>query len=202
MASFYGPASILTLYSGFCLPSTTTCPVSACLRLTLPPQVKRYLHWWTNAGNLSWGSPLQAPQHIILTTDASLRGWGAHCRHQMVQGCWSSQELKRTSVVGAQSHPSGRQSLSPILQGSHVLVRKDNKYYRHGTCQSARGNTFQIPIPGVLSPSVARDTHPLHYCGEITEAFEHHARLPQQNRPGPGGSPPQCSFCSRKGLGR
>lgn len=43
------------------------------------------------------------PPRIMLTTDASLSGWGAHLHHHMTKGQWSPQE--RLQNIVAESHP-------------------------------------------------------------------------------------------------
>ena len=64
---------------------------------------------------------------MVLTTDASKSGWGAHLDDLTVQGVWSSQEqqlhinnLELLAVRNALHH------FCTLLQGKHVLVKSDN----------------------------------------------------------------------------
>ena len=54
---------------------------------------KTELQWWiTNLPcqirKISHGNP-----EFEIVTDASLSGWGAHCKHQKIGGRWSNEEL-------------------------------------------------------------------------------------------------------------
>lgn len=57
------------------------------LCLTVPKKVLITLTWWTSLDNLLVSIPFQPqPFSLLLTTDASLQGWGAHCGDLTVQG--------------------------------------------------------------------------------------------------------------------
>ena len=56
-------------------------------------QLISHLEWWTIPQNLFKGVPLSPlSPDMVLTTDASKSGWGAHLDDLTVQGVWSSQE--------------------------------------------------------------------------------------------------------------
>ncbi|XP_056415809.1 uncharacterized protein LOC130357228 [Hyla sarda] len=56
---------------------------------SLSPQVQSSLRWWIH---LQDNQSLIQPVWIILTTDASLMGWGVHLLDKTGQGTWSPQE--------------------------------------------------------------------------------------------------------------
>lgn len=64
-------------------------------RVPWTPQIARDLDWWTDDRNLRQGVPLEAsPPEMLLFTDASLEGWGAHLHELTASGRWSPQEAK------------------------------------------------------------------------------------------------------------
>ncbi|XP_040196517.1 uncharacterized protein LOC120929266 [Rana temporaria] len=93
----------------------------------VPSQVKRSLWWWRKITNLSQGRLWHIRSPLIVTTDASGRGWGAHLGVLPAQGVWEVAELK---------HSSNWKELRAIglaliffqerLRGHHVQVRSDN----------------------------------------------------------------------------
>lgn len=60
-------------------------------QIVLPPQVRLSLMWWTSPALLKACVFLET-DCMVLTTDASLLGWGAHMSDQVVQGHWSPAE--------------------------------------------------------------------------------------------------------------
>ena len=57
------------------------------------PQIAQDWAWWTEDRNLRQGVPLQGkPPELLLFTDASLEGWGAHVLDLQASGKWSPQE--------------------------------------------------------------------------------------------------------------
>nr|XP_006116545.1 uncharacterized protein LOC102444972 [Pelodiscus sinensis] len=61
--------------------------------VTVPPHVRDSLRWWGNTGNILSGIPFRRPQlSVLITTDPSLIGWGAHMGNDRVQDKWSSIE--------------------------------------------------------------------------------------------------------------
>ncbi len=74
------------------------------------------------------GVPLErVSRHVVVTTDASSRGWGATCNGQAASGLWTGPRLLwhinclELLVV----HLALRQ-FRPLLLGKHVLVRTEN----------------------------------------------------------------------------
>ena len=56
-------------------------------------QISQDLTWWLDDGNLRRGVPLsRPPPEMLLFTDASLEGWGAHLQELTASGKWSPAE--------------------------------------------------------------------------------------------------------------
>lgn len=63
----------------------------------------------------------------VITTDASLRGWGATHEGRTVSGMWSSQmQLCHINYLELQAVWLALQHFLPLIRGQHVLVRTDN----------------------------------------------------------------------------
>ena len=55
--------------------------------------LKRHLIWLKNPKNVFIGCPLHAEEHnLLLFTDVSVKGWGAHLENLTVSGMWSDTE--------------------------------------------------------------------------------------------------------------
>ncbi|XP_048037449.1 uncharacterized protein LOC125262674 [Megalobrama amblycephala] len=88
----------------------------------------RSLTMWKDPRFLSQGPVLGAPtRRVMLTTDASLTGWGAIMSGRSAQGLWEDHQLswhinrlEMMAVFLALKH------FLPDLRGYHVLVRTDN----------------------------------------------------------------------------
>ncbi|XP_063350743.2 uncharacterized protein LOC134642723 [Pelmatolapia mariae] len=96
------------------LPVTTSCMLA--LR---PWREPRLLHQGSRIGRVLFRKGV--------STDASLRGWGALCEGASVRGIWSAAQrqlhinhLELLAVFLALKH------FRPVLEGQHVLVRTDN----------------------------------------------------------------------------
>lgn len=57
---------------------------SAC-KILIPPKVRLSLCWWSSPV-VTDGWEFREPHCLVLTTDASLYGWGAHLASDMAQG--------------------------------------------------------------------------------------------------------------------
>lgn len=57
-------------------------------------QVKQSIWWWTHIHNFKRFRNIVPPPQEVVTSDASMEGWGAHFRDQAVQG------LERQGVLG------------------------------------------------------------------------------------------------------
>lgn len=95
-------------------------------KVYLPPQVRLSLRWPQSLANLQ-GCYILELDRIVLTTDASLQGWGAHLTNQMAQGQWSSVEkLNSINFVELWAICLALHHFRPALEGRHILVLTDN----------------------------------------------------------------------------
>lgn len=65
--------------------------------VTLTPECKSELQWWIQEMPRWNGKTFLKPSPALaveITTDASRKGWGAHCAEMHTQGLWSQEELK------------------------------------------------------------------------------------------------------------
>src|SRR4029434_5899993 len=66
-------------------------------------------------------------RRVVVTTDASTRGWGAVCEGRGVNGLWSATEAaSHINVLELRTVLLALQHFLPRLSGQHVLVRTDN----------------------------------------------------------------------------
>ncbi|XP_041435826.1 uncharacterized protein LOC121399363 [Xenopus laevis] len=96
-------------------------------RIVLLPKTKVSLTWWLNCNNLSKGRNLADPQWQTLTTDASLKGWGAVFGTLTAQGIWSSAETQLP--INILELRAVRRALSywqQIMKGIAIRVQSDN----------------------------------------------------------------------------
>ncbi|KAL0201455.1 hypothetical protein M9458_004642, partial [Cirrhinus mrigala] len=99
-----------------------------CRSVTVTRTCTAALCHWRNAEFYTRGTPLRAVNlRKVVTTDASLTGWGATQEGRIVNGVWTStlrsahiNYLELLTVWKALKH------FLPRLQGHHVLVRCDN----------------------------------------------------------------------------
>lgn len=95
-------------------------------RLTLPPIVKQSFQWWMSPSLLK-GRRLWPPQEIQLTTDASLRGWGATLQNSFAQGKWNIQEQTHSiNFLELRAIRLALLSFAPQVKDNPILIRTDN----------------------------------------------------------------------------
>ena len=87
----------------------------------------QHAHWWLMRDNIFRGTPLHIPSEVVLWTDASLTGWGAHMGNHQASGVWTAQQqtwhinmLEMKAVELALHH------FQQQLQRKAVLLRCDN----------------------------------------------------------------------------
>ncbi|XP_060587794.1 uncharacterized protein LOC132743278 [Ruditapes philippinarum] len=96
--------------------------------IPLTPELRLHLKWWLQDQNILKGYYFQTRSYPhIITTDASLYGWGAHMKGYTVQGRWSASQklmhincLEMKAVLLAVSH------FLPFVKSQNVLIRTDN----------------------------------------------------------------------------
>lgn len=76
---------------------------------------------------MSKGCKFLEPQQIVITTDASLLGWGAHLGSHMTQGHWSLQEQSLSiNILKLRAVYLALLSFKRHVLGRDVLILTDN----------------------------------------------------------------------------
>ncbi|XP_030272800.1 uncharacterized protein LOC115581658 [Sparus aurata] len=89
----------------------------------------RALRPWRDTRLLLQGVPLGniPSRRTVVTTDASLTGWGAVWEHRMVRGVWEPPwGEEHINVLELRAVFLALKALLPSIQGRHVLVRTDS----------------------------------------------------------------------------
>lgn len=105
--------------------------------ISVTPQVRPYLAWWADPHIFRRGRPCKdRRREEIMTTDASLSGWGATWRDSTIAGKWSPEEqtwhinvLELTAVKKALSHWDSdlRDCRLTVLSDNSTVVSYLNK---------------------------------------------------------------------------
>ena len=104
-------------------------------KILVTNQVYSHLNWWRDPLNLSLGLPLSPrPVSAVVTTDASLRGWGGILSevdgalvNKMVQGVWDpSQSALHINVLEMLAVQKTLTRFRSQLTNRTVMVRSDN----------------------------------------------------------------------------
>ena len=90
--------------------------------------LKKHLIWWKNPKNVLICCPLHAEEHnLLLFTDASVKGWGAHLRDLTVSGLWSDTEASlHINILKLKAVFLAIRSFQTHLMNKKVLVASDN----------------------------------------------------------------------------
>ena len=92
------------------------------------PQILLDLGWWVESKTPLKGAQIGSllPQ-VLLFTDASTEGWGAHFQQQKLAGRWTGQEKKlHINVLEITAVRLALQFVSPGLKGQRVGIMSDN----------------------------------------------------------------------------
>ena len=124
----------------------------------------RALRKWRDGQFLAQGVPLRGvpAERIVVTTDASLHGWGAVCQGQSTSGVWDSTWRRaRINVLETRAVYLALMALMSQIQGRHVLVRSDSVtavYFinhqggtRSAGCLSAARSVLELAQERLLS---------------------------------------------------
>ncbi|XP_049322641.1 uncharacterized protein LOC125782478 [Astyanax mexicanus] len=97
-------------------------------KIIVSAQRARTLRLWKHPRFLSQGAPLGTiSARKVITTDASLWGWGATHEGRSVNGQWSpSLRLAHVNVLELRAVCLALRHFLPYVENSHVLVRTDN----------------------------------------------------------------------------
>jgi ribonuclease HI len=97
-------------------------------QVLLSPETLAHLRWWTQRDNVMIGTALHQPQAVVVVyTDASLEGWGAHCTHLHAQGVWSPQEKSlHINLLELKAVFQALQAFQKFLINKPVQIATDN----------------------------------------------------------------------------
>ena len=103
-------------------------PQSLDMKIPCSEILKSHLNWWRDPNNELIGTPLHAEEHnLLLFTDASVKGWGAHLEDQTVSGLWSYTEKNlHINVLVLKAVFLAIRSFQSHLLNKRVLVASDN----------------------------------------------------------------------------
>jgi hypothetical protein len=105
-------------------------PISRDLTVIIPIEsnLREYLSWWRVRENLFKGQPLQIQStEAIITTDASLWGWGAHLGEFQARGQWTpDQRQKHINWLELKAVQLALLKFQRLILGKAVLVKSDN----------------------------------------------------------------------------
>ena len=96
--------------------------------IPLSPEIKVLCRAWASPSRLLEGKPFAPPPHsLVVTTDASLLGWGAVLHPHRVSGVWSKKEaLDHINSLELKAVFLALQNLESRVLGHSVLIRSDN----------------------------------------------------------------------------
>ena len=124
-------------------------------RVPMTGPMREELAWWTSMSNLMRGMQFPAPSvEIIMTTDASLSGWGGHLLESRVSGTWSIVESRahiNLLELWAVEKTLGWFELR--VMGRNILVQTDNStVVAYVNRQGARDRVPSASMPCVSLP--------------------------------------------------
>jgi len=87
------------------------------------------LSWWSAQLHLNCTSPILKPEAgIMITSDASLQGWGAVCQEETTGGLWTKEEAcYHINLLELKAAYLALQCFLKKRTSAHVLVRLDNR---------------------------------------------------------------------------
>lgn len=112
--------------------------------LTFSPALRTSLNWWSTLGRLSKGMSLELPARLVLTTDASLLGWGAHLGDEWAQGTRSIIEASHSINWLELGHKASPPALSAKASRCSRVI-PHGQHDNQSTHQPAKGNKVHVP---------------------------------------------------------
>jgi len=96
--------------------------------ITLPPEVRKEITWWTSHLREWNGKSVITPSpDLIITTDASKKGWGAICQQVATQGVWGINEKNlHINALELMAVLFAVKAYTKELNNCHIHVRVDN----------------------------------------------------------------------------
>ena len=131
--------------------------------------MKKHLIWLGNPKNVLIGCPRHAEEHnLLLFTDASVKGWGAHLGDLTVSGLWSDTEANlHINIMELKALFLAIRSFQIHLMNKRVLVASDS-----ATVVSYLNKQGGDPLTGNVSYDMASDGI-LQPQGNIAKASAH-----------------------------
>lgn len=95
--------------------------------IRITASMRHSLLWWLQRENLSNCHSILPIAWVTITTDASNRGWGAHCLAEVAQGTWEFPSRRIVSnILELRAAFQALLAFRHLIQGSSVLLRLDN----------------------------------------------------------------------------
>ena len=94
--------------------------------MRLSPEGKADITWWINNIMFSFSPILRENPSMVMTTDASLKGWGACCNGVKTGGLFSDYEMDHINVLETKAVYFGLQALCSDINNRHIKVLIDN----------------------------------------------------------------------------
>ncbi len=90
--------------------------------------VRDQLRWWAVPANLSKGMVFPSPPvTLVVTTDASTRGWGGHLDDHRASGVWTSREARsHINLLELWAVQRSVAAFEEIVTGHKILIQSDS----------------------------------------------------------------------------
>ena len=97
-------------------------------RIAVPLALNGHLRWWGSKKVLATGTSLHPPKdQVLVFTDASTTGWGAHCEGEDIQGEWDENQVsKHINVLELRTILIAIKLFAQLLRNKVVLILCDN----------------------------------------------------------------------------
>lgn len=116
-------------------------------RIFLTPTMKVSLLWWLQGKNLHNCHSIILITWVTITSDASNRGWGAHCLMEVAQGRWNFPSLGIIfNILELRAAFQALLSFRHLIMNSSIMLRLDNT--TAVACKEAGRNSQLVPASG------------------------------------------------------
>ena len=97
-------------------------------KVPVPHKLNCHLRWWGCKTILNQGTQLHMPKaEVLIFTDASTTGWGAHCQGQDIQGDWLPHQVSiHINVLELRTILIAIKLFTDIIKNKHILILCDN----------------------------------------------------------------------------
>ncbi|XP_068118214.1 polycystin-1-like [Hyperolius riggenbachi] len=96
-------------------------------RIQMVPTMIHQLKWWTNVANLRNHHNIIPPRPMLITTDASQWGWGAHMDKRVAQGVWTTHTQNvPANIIELRAAYEALRFFHREIRGANVILRMDN----------------------------------------------------------------------------